>query len=127
MKLRIKDNTLRLRVSRSDLALLIEIGRVESAIYFTGKAEDKWTYAIEVAAGIDSATLRYRPSEVLVLVPDTEARTWAGCDQVGIYASCQLGRDQMLELLIEKDFACLDLSDAENEDTFPNPAIGMAC
>jgi hypothetical protein len=127
MKLRIKDNTLRLRVSRSDLALLIEKGRVDSTVYFTGKAEDKWTYALEMRSEINSATLRYQPTQVTVLVPDAEARAWAEGDQVGIYASCQLGRGQSLEILLEKDFACLDLSDAENEDTFPNPAMGMAC
>jgi hypothetical protein len=129
MKLRIKDNTLRLRVSRSDLDLLIQNGRVNSTIYFSGNAEDKWTYAIEMRSNMDSATLRYRPTEVLVLVPDADAKAWAGSDQVGIYASCQLGQGQRqrLEILVEKDFACLDLSDAQNEDTFPNPAMGVTC
>jgi hypothetical protein len=127
MKLRIKNNSLRLRVSRSDLALLIRNGRVDSIISFTENADDKWTYAIEMRADFDSATLRYRPTEVRVLVPEAEAKAWAGSDQVGIYASIQLGQGQSLEILVEKDFACLDLSDAENEDTFPNPAMGVTC
>jgi hypothetical protein len=127
MKLRIKDNSLRLRVSRSDLARLIQHGRVESTIYFTGIAEDKWTYAIETRSDIDSANLRYQPNQVTVLVPSFEATTWAGSDRVGIYGSCRLGPGQSLEILVEKDFACLDLSDAENEDTFANPALGAAC
>jgi hypothetical protein len=127
MKLRIKDNTLRLRVSRSDLALLIENGRIDSTIYFSGKAEDKWTYALAMRSDIDSTTFRYQPAQVTVLVPDAEAKAWAGSDQVGIYASCQLSQGQSLDILVEKDFACLDLSDVENEDTFPNPATGMAC
>ena len=32
-----------------------------------------------------------------------------------------------LALLIEKDFACLDGSEADNEDTFPNPNDGTSC
>lgn len=32
-----------------------------------------------------------------------------------------------LELILEKDFACLDRSDADNHDTFPNPFIGASC
>jgi hypothetical protein len=127
MKLRIKDHTLRLRVSRSDLALLIQNGRVDSTIHFTGNPEDAWTYAIEIRSDIDSVTLRYQPTEVLVLVPYVEAKAWAESDQVGIYASRQLSPGQTLEILVEKDFACLDLSDAENEDTFPNPAMGVTC
>jgi hypothetical protein len=127
MKLRIKDNTLRLRVSRSDLALLIQNWRIDSTIYFTGNAEEKWTYAIELCPDCSSTTLRYRPGEVSVVVPDGEAKTWAGSDQVGMYASWELGQGQRLEILVEKDFACLDLSDADNEDTFPNPAMGVVC
>lgn len=30
-------------------------------------------------------------------------------------------------LLVEKDFACLDGTNTDNEDTFPNPNIGMVC
>ena len=30
-------------------------------------------------------------------------------------------------LRVEKDFACLDGINADNEDTFPNPNIGMVC
>jgi hypothetical protein len=127
MKLRIKGNALRLRISRSDLALLVETGRVDSSICFTDCPEDKWTYAIETSRDCNSTTLRYRPAEVLVIVPDEEVKTWAGSDQVGIYASYQLGQGQRLEIIVEKDFACLDLSDAENEDTFPNPAMGVVC
>jgi hypothetical protein len=32
-----------------------------------------------------------------------------------------------LEVAIEKDFACLDLSDQDNEDTFSNPMAGKSC
>jgi len=32
-----------------------------------------------------------------------------------------------LALLIEKDFACLDRSEEDNEDTFPNPNTGTKC
>jgi hypothetical protein len=127
MKLRIKDNTVRLRVSRSDLARLVETGRVDSSIHFTGRAEDKWTYAIEMRSDIDSARLRYQPNQITVLLQDAETTAWAGSDRVGIYGSCRLGCGQSLEILVEKDYACLDMSDAENEDTFPNPALGTTC
>lgn len=32
-----------------------------------------------------------------------------------------------LHLIIEKDFACLNLSDAENFDAFPNPNVNAVC
>jgi hypothetical protein len=48
-----------------------------------------------------------------------EEKKWAGSDDVGVYTDIAAGDDQVLSVAIEKDFACLDLSDAENEDTFP--------
>jgi hypothetical protein len=50
-----------------------------------------------------------------------------GSDDVGVYADVALGGDRALSVAIEKDFACLDRSDAENEDTFPNPNLAAAC
>ena len=126
MKLRIKHNTLRLRVSRSDLASLLATGRIESTIHFTGVAGEKCTYALETKQATDVPGLEYRIAEVTVILPTTQAKTWNDTDQVGIYVFRDLGMGERLELLIEKDFACLDLSDADNEDTFPNCAVETA-
>jgi hypothetical protein len=46
---------------------------------------------------------------------------------VGIAEEIGLGNLGSLGLLIEKDFACLDRSDKDNEDTFPNPNAGKQC
>jgi hypothetical protein len=64
---------------------------------------------------------------VTVLVPETDALSWAQTEQVGIYSVVNIGDYGDLVVTIEKDFACLDLSDAENLDTFPNPQLGAAC
>jgi hypothetical protein len=45
-------------------------------------------------------------------------------DQVGIAEDISLGSLGSLALLIEKDFACLDRSEEDNQDTFPNPNAG---
>jgi len=60
-------------------------------------------------------------------VPQIELERWAAGDDVGIYVEVALGGDQVLSLAIEKDFACLDSNDAENEDTFPNPNLAAVC
>ena len=38
-----------------------------------------------------------------------------------------LGSNEGPDIIVEKDFACLDLSDADNHDTFPNPQLGAVC
>jgi hypothetical protein len=62
-----------------------------------------------------------------VIVPKSNVLAWGTSDQVGIYHTIDLGLRGSLEVVLEKDFACLDLSDAENEDTFPNPSAGAIC
>jgi len=71
--------------------------------------------------------LRYERSEIAVLLPREEAKSWAATDQVGIYATIDVGPHGRLDVIVEKDFACLDLSDSENADTFPNPELGAVC
>jgi hypothetical protein len=68
----------------------------------------------------------YHLGDITVSVPEVQVKKWAEGDDVGIYADLVLGDDWALSLAIEKDFACLDRSDAENEDTFANPNLA-AC
>ena len=63
----------------------------------------------------------------MIVLPKKEAATWAESNQVGIYASVDLGPHGTLDLIVEKDFACLDLSDADNLDTFPNHNVAGIC
>ena len=127
MKLRIKGNSLRFRVTRSELAKLIDTGRIGETIFFSPDEYSSLTYALELQPSSNSATLRYRQSEIVIVLSTQEVGGWADSDRVGIYATLDLGARGTLDLLVEKDFACLDLSDAENVDTFPNPNAGAAC
>ncbi len=126
MKLRIKGNSLRLRVSRSELAQFVQSGRIEETIHFSAEKDARLTYALEHAPSAHQISLRCRPQEVVVVLSTEAARRWAEDDQVGVAGNLENGSGE-LALLIEKDFACLDGSSADNEDTFPNPNHGAAC
>jgi hypothetical protein len=131
MKLRIKDNSLRLRLGPSEIANLLHSGRVEGSIRFAREESAVLTYALELAAGNRDPSacglrLRYTPHEITVLLSRAQAQEWAESDQVGI-SGVECTGQSSLELLIEKDFACLDRRDEHNEDTFPNPKAGVTC
>jgi hypothetical protein len=125
MKLRIKGNSLRLRVTRSELTRLIDTAHIEETVYFGSSEGSRLTYVLEHEPNLTGATIRYQPPEVLVVLPKSEATAWAKSGLVGIYATVDLGPVGSLDLIVEKDFACLDLSDADNLDTFPNPNAGI--
>ena len=127
MKLRIKGNSLRLRISRSEVDRLLRRERLEETIHFAPHADAKLTYALEQASSVSVPTVRYTGKEVTVLIPAGLADTWCTTDMVGIAEQVDLGTFGSLELVIEKDFACLDRNEEENRDTFANPHAGTVC
>jgi hypothetical protein len=127
MKLRMKDNSIRLRVSRSELARFQAGERIEETIRFAEAPEAKLTYALESAAQSSPVNVRYEGNEVTVILSEDQARRWAAESEVGVYSNVDIGSAGSLDVLVEKDFACLDRSDAENEDTFANPLAGAHC
>jgi hypothetical protein len=127
MKLRIKGNSLRLRISRSEVDRLFHRERLEETIHFAPQADAKLTYALEQTSSESVPTVRYTEKEITVLIPSGLADTWCSTDTVGIAGRVSLGTFGTLELVIEKDFACLDRSEKENQDTFANPHAGAVC
>jgi len=127
MKLRIKGNTLRLRVSRSEVARLLAGDRLEETIYFTPEPVAKFTYALQPEQSLNRPTVQYAENRVAILIPAHQTNAWGTSDQVSMAEDVNLGKLGSLAILIEKDFACLDRNDEENEDTFPNPNAGKTC
>lgn len=117
MKLRIKGNSIRLRLSRRDIAQLETNGRVEEWVEFgrTGR----FGYALEV--GGETVAASFAGGRITVSLPYSLAREWTASDRIGIEAG---GTPQ---ILIEKDFACLTPRVGEDEsEMFRHPG-GAAC
>jgi hypothetical protein len=127
MNLRIKGNSLRLRVSRSELARFQAGGRIEETIHFTTAPEATLTYALESSLKPSPVTVRYGSREVTVILSKDRARIWGAQNEVGVYTTLDMGSAGSLEVVVEKDFACLDRSDGDNRDTFANPLAGATC
>ena len=125
MKLRIKGNSLRLRVSRSELATLIKSGAIEETIHFAMEPNAKFTYALRHEPTATTVRIEYLPQQVAVLLSTEDAERWAASDQVGIYGSSETSVGA-LEIVVEKDFACLD-GNALDDDAFPNPNAESVC
>ena len=84
MKLRIKENSLRLRLSRSEVARLLTGGCLEETIWFAPEASARFSYSLRGDSSVTSPIIQYGENKVAVLVPTNQANTWGGTDQVGI-------------------------------------------
>jgi hypothetical protein len=127
MKLRINGHSLRLRVSRSELARFQARGRIEETIHFTEAPEAKLTYALESALQPSPVRVRYGLNEVTVILSKDQARIWGAESAVGVYDTVDIGAAGSLDIIVEKDFACVDGNDEKDSDTFPNPQAGATC
>jgi len=127
MKLRIKGNSLRLRVTPSEVKQLLRDGAIREHVQLTPNPKDRLTYAVISSLSGAAATVAYQPGDITISVPEIQLRTWADSGDVGVYADVALGDGEALSVAIEKDFACLDRNDADNEDTFPNPNLAAIC
>lgn len=125
MKLRIKGDSLRLRITPSEMSRLLDIGSIQDTIHFAPGAQ--LTYALEHGPDHPQITVRLDAMQLIVQVPSRTIQSWASGSEVGMYAQVPTGQDRLLEVAIEKDFACLDKADDQNRDTFPNPNQGAIC
>ena len=124
MKLRIHDNSIRFRLSRSEVEKLAAEGRVESFVQFTPAPNDRLTYVIETPPSCENVGAQHSSNEICVQVPRSLAQVWATNGQVGIEHLQQIGPDAGLQILIEKDFHCLHRESPTPEDVtdlYPNP------
>ena len=120
MKLRIKGNSLRLRLSQPEVAQFREDGHVEERIRF-GPGR-RLLYVLEATDVARQLRARFDGERIVVQVPAARAATWTGTDQVSLEGEQSIEGDEVLTILVEKDFQCLHKEpEAKDPDAFPHP------
>jgi hypothetical protein len=117
MKLRIRANTIRLRLSQSEIKTLEAGNSVEASLFF----EPKFKYKTQVQ-DIDKIACKYEDNSLTVSIPSQEVAVWTGSEQVGIRGIQMLENGDEIKILVEKDFRCLvPRGEDEDLDTFAHP------
>lgn len=120
MKLRIHENSLRIRVNRPDLELLQRAGSIEHRVNVAAGAALVYRLKL-VESGSICADLN--GSTITVCLPRPMAERWFDESEVAVAGTQQTGATGELRLLIEKDFACLVPREGEDQEGyFSNPA-----
>jgi len=131
MKLRTRQGSLRLRLTRTEVARLVAEGSVEERVAIGPGPDAALAYAIvareDERAGERGAVTAHAVAEsglrIVVEVPRALLRAWAEGDEVGIEARQEVAGAGSLLLLIEKDFTCLvPRAHEDDTDAYPNPA-----
>lgn len=114
MKLRIKGDTIRLRLSQEEVNTLVEKGEIwENCRFLNGVLK----YGI-IARVCDRMEAQFSGSTISIYMPDDWIQGWDKNQTVGFETDLK----GMHYILVEKDFQCLMPREGEDEsDLFPNP------
>lgn len=124
MKLRILNNSIRLRLTQGEVDTIAETGLLRSRVAFAGGQH--FDYVLESSPATVTAEAEFSNNVLTVRLPMDEIKNWVSSDQVSIENTQSLSGDESLKILIEKDFACLAPREGEDEsDMFPHPMQGQ--
>lgn len=114
MKLRIRGNSIRLRLTQSEVEKVKSDGLVEEKTEFPNQS---FVYALSAMSEINKPLAEFSKGKLEILIPKSTAENWAVSNEVGIY-----GNYENLQISVEKDFKCLTpRNEDEDADTFPHP------
>lgn len=115
MKLRCTENSIRLRLRKSDIETLSQQQKVSDSVNFGMTTPLSYTLAISDTTQIEAKNMN---SSIYIIVPKSRANKWVNSDQVSIEETVEFDNGQTLHVLIEKDFPCVDRENEDKSDTF---------
>jgi hypothetical protein len=121
MKLRLKGNSIRLRLSQTDVDNLTTKGGLEEQINFS--KDIALFYRLISRDDLQSPTVSYAENAIDIYIPKDFADGWSGNNVVGTSAHHRTEDGTEIFLLIEKDFKCLDDIEEDQSDNYANPKL----
>ena len=116
MKLRFRNNSLRVRVNRPEVENLAAGGSLEERVDFPGSA--RLSYVLE-SSHEPTPNASFRDEVIRISAPDWQIKDWARGEAIGLYFQVQ-SHNATLKVAIEKDLECVDAPNEEHDtEAFP--------
>jgi hypothetical protein len=117
MKIRIKGNSIRYRLGKSEVEEFKQEKYIEE---FTDFGNSMFSYVLKVV-NQPTVTAFFNGATITIGVPPAIAKEWTDTDLVGFQHEYDLRNGSKLFLLVEKDFVCIDNTFEDQSDNYPNP------
>jgi hypothetical protein len=125
MKLRTTGNSIRLRLSQTDVRNFAEEGFVEETLQINRALGQRFVYKLKRDEAAKQMAVSFENNCLSVYMPASLADGWITTEQIGAEIE---GTSDQPAIVVEKDFACLKpRAGAEDVDTFPNPEAKSVC
>jgi hypothetical protein len=117
MKLRIKGNSLRIRLSQTEVKSLCSGLTLQDKTSFL---KSDLRYSVKPTTG-NSLNADFENEKITMYVPEILLKDWSGNETVGFEGDMKINDSTSLHLLLEKDFKCLDQATEDQADFYDNP------
>jgi len=117
MKIRFKGNSIRLRLTQSEVKKWAADGVIKEVTSFGNKNSLGYQLIMSEESQISAS---FNDDIISIIIPIIVAQKWCQGEQISMESS--IAKDGILHILVEKDFVCLTPRAGEDEsDMFPNP------
>lgn len=114
MKIRIKEQSIRFRLTKSDISNLATNGELAEQTRFLSNT---FSYAIK-RTDSDMLEADFLNGTITLYIPGEMVDELISTDRVGFSSD-----SGTVKILIEKDFTCLDNTIEDQSDNYPNPLL----
>lgn len=121
MKIRIRGNSVRYRLTKTEVETFCKTGHVMENTHFP---DSTFMYALQAKEGIEKLRATFLGDTITLFLSKSLSLDWADNDTVGFSDTVTLESGEKLFLLVEKDFVCLDETIEDQADNYPNPLAG---
>lgn len=118
MKIRIKSNSIRYRLTKTEVSNLATNGYLEEQTIFPA---NKFVYAVKAVEEATELSATISNNHITLFVPAAFLKDWPQNNVVGTETNMPVAENKTLYLLLEKDFVCLDETTEDQGDNFENP------
>ena len=119
MKLRIKGNSLRIRLTKTEVSTITTTGYLEEETLFG--SSNKLVYALQRVDAGNELTAILEQHKITMFVPSALTKDWPVNNVISFEANMPIADNKTLYLLLEKDFVCLDHTTEDQSDNYENP------
>lgn len=119
MKIRIKGNSVRFRLTKTEVATFCQAGIYTETTHFNTQT---FTYTLKAKETKEILECDFNGNAITMYLSHDEQSKWAKSYRVSYESVIKLSNGKELSLLLEKDFVCLDDRGEDESDNYPNPA-----
>lgn len=117
MKIRIRGNTVRFRLTKNEVAKLCREKSVEERTNFS---DLDFIYEVKVTEA-EHLDIHFLNNKISLQIAASLLENWDTNDRVGFSHTVAGSNGKTIDLLLEKDFTCLEDRGEDESNNYPNP------